>query len=70
MNQDINHSDNELTEIVSSFPTELGGGIHGHAGLVKKVADYKLFAPGAPFIVPANPGVYLVGNIPAAQRGQ
>ena len=70
MNQDINHSDNELTEIVSSFPTELGGGIHGHGGLVKNVADYELFAPGMPFIVPANPGVYPLGNIPAAQRGQ
>jgi hypothetical protein len=23
-----------------------------------------------PFIVPANKGVYLLGNIPAAQRGQ
>ncbi len=23
-----------------------------------------------PFIVPANPGVYLLGNIPVAQRGQ
>jgi hypothetical protein len=69
-NQDINHLDNELTAIASSFPSELGGGIHGHAGLVKNVADYKLFAPGTPFIVPANPGVYPLGNIPAAQRGQ
>jgi hypothetical protein len=69
-NQDINHLDDELTAIASSFPSELGGGIHGHAGLVKNVADYELFAPGTLFIVPANQGVYPLGNIPAAQRGQ
>jgi hypothetical protein len=67
-NQDIDHLDDELTAIVSSFPSKLGGGIHGHAGLVKNVADYKLFAPGTSFIVPANSGVYPLGNIPKAQR--
>jgi hypothetical protein len=69
-NQDIDHLDYELTAIASSFPSKLGGGIHGHAGLVKNVADYKLFVPGTPFIVPANPGVYPLGNIPAAQCRQ
>ncbi len=44
--QDINLLDNELTAIVSSFPTSLGGGLHRHAGLLKSVADYKLMAPG------------------------
>jgi hypothetical protein len=68
--QDIDHLDDELTAIASSFPSELEGGIHGHAGLVKNVADYKIFAPGMPFIVPANPGVYPLENIPAAQCGQ
>ncbi len=38
--------------------------------MVKNVADYELFALGMPFIVPANPGVYPLGNIPAAQRRQ
>ena len=69
-NQDIDILDDELTAIASSFPSELGGGLHGHAGLVKNEADYELFAPGTPFVVPANPGVYPLGNIPAAQRGQ
>ena len=57
-NQDINLLDDELTAIASSFPTSLGGGLHGHAGLVKSIADYKLMVPGTLFIVPANPGVY------------
>ncbi len=48
----------------------MGGGIHGHVELVKNVADYMLFAPCMPFIVPANPGVYPLGNIPAAQHEQ
>lgn len=69
-NQDIDRLEDELTAIASSFPSELGGGLHGHAGLVKSIVDYELFAPGTPFITPPNPGVYPQGNIPAAQRGQ
>ena len=69
-NQDIDILDDELTAIASSFPSKLGGGLHGHAGLLKSDADYETFAPGTPFVVPANPGVYPLGNIPAAQRGQ
>ena len=69
-NQDIDLLDDELTAIASSFPTSLGGGLHGHAGLIKTVADYELLAPGNPFVIPPNPGVYPAGPIPAAQRGQ
>jgi hypothetical protein len=69
-NQDINLLDDELTAIASSFPKSLGGGLHGHAGLVKSIANYNLMAPGTLFIVPANPGVYPAGNILAAQRKQ
>ena len=47
-----------------------GGGLHGHAGLVKSAADYALFAPGTPFVIPANPGFYPQGPIPAVQRAQ
>ena len=55
-NQDIDILDNELTVTVSSFPTSLGGGLHGHAGLVKSIADYELMVSGTPFIVPDNSG--------------
>ena len=57
-NQDIDLLDDELTAIASSFPTSLGGGLHGHAGLLKTVADYELLAPGTPFIIPPNPGIF------------
>ena len=69
-NQDIDLLDDELTAIAASFPSDLGGGLHGHAGLVKSDADYARFAPGTPFIVPPNPGFYPQGPIPAVQRAQ
>ena len=40
-NQDIDRLDDELTAIASSFPSELGGGMHGHAGLVKSIVEYE-----------------------------
>lgn len=69
-NQDIDQLEDELTAIASSFPSDLGGGLHGHAGLVKNDVDYELFAPNTPFVFPANPGVYPRGNFSAAQRAQ
>jgi hypothetical protein len=69
-NQDLDRLEEELTAIASSFPSELGGGAHGHAGLVRNAADYALFAPGTPFVIPANPGHYPAGPIPTAQRAQ
>ncbi len=69
-NKDIDLLDDELTAIASSFPSELGGGMHGHAGLIKSAADYDSFAPGTPFVVPPNPGHYPAGPIPAVQRAQ
>jgi len=69
-NKDIDLLDDKLTAIASSFPSELGGGMHGHTGLVKRVADYEIFAPGTPFIAPANPGLYPQGAMTAAQRPQ
>ena len=69
-NRDIDRLEDELTAIASSFHSELGGGLHGHAGLIKSDADYALIAPGTPFVFPANPGVYPVGAMTAAQRPQ
>ena len=68
--QDIDRLDNELTAIASSFSSELVGGLHGHAGLVKSAVDYKFFAPGTPFVASVNPGHYPQGVIPVAQRPQ
>jgi chaperonin cofactor prefoldin len=69
-NQDLERLSEELIAIASNIPSELGGGLQGHAGLIQDAATYDLIAPGTPFIFPANPGVYPQGNFPAAQRGQ
>ena len=69
-NRDIDRLEDELTAIASSFHSELGGGLHGHAGLIKSDADYDLIAPGTPFVFPANPGVYPAGAMTTAQRPQ
>ena len=68
--KDLDQLEEELTAIASSFPSELGGGAHGHVGLIKSVEDYALFAPTTPFIVPANPGHYPQGPILATQRAE
>ena len=69
-NQDLDLLEDELLRIASSFYSELGGGAHGHAGLLLSDVDYAAMAPGTPFVVPPNPGVYPAGAIPAAQRAQ
>ena len=69
-NRDIDRLEDELTAIASNFHSDLGGGLHGHAGLIKSDADYALIAPGTPFVFPANPGIYPAGAMTAAQRPQ
>jgi hypothetical protein len=44
--------------------------MHRHAGLVKSVADYEIFMPGTPFVMPPNPGHYPARPIPAVQCAQ
>ena len=54
-NQDLERLSEELIAIASNIPSELGGGLQGHAGLIQSPATYDLIAPGTPFIFPANP---------------
>lgn len=68
-NNDLDLLEEELTAIASSFYSELGGGNHGHAGLLKSADEYELMAPGTPFIIPPNPGVY-PANVNAANRAR
>ena len=49
----------ELTKIAASVPTNLGGGKHGHVGIVIPDAKYVLVSDGGvSFTVPAHPGHY------------
>jgi hypothetical protein len=54
--QDITMLEKELIAIAASIPTGLGGGNHGHAGLIVDAAKYLTMA-GQAFIAPPNPGI-------------
>ena len=49
-----------MTAILANIPTTIGGGNHGHAGILMDPARYLLTA-GVPFVNPANPGNYPAG---------
>ena len=46
---------NQLKANASSVPSNLGGGAHGHLGLVLSPATYAMVA-NTPFVQPAHPG--------------
>ncbi len=55
---------------MSSINSELDGGVHAHAELLLSDVDNNTLAPGAPFAMAVNPGVYHGGIIPVAQQSQ
>ena len=69
-NQDLDLLEDEFLQIASSIYSTLGGGAHGHAGLLLSDVNCAAMAPGTPFIFQANPGVYPQGVIPVAQQSQ
>jgi hypothetical protein len=71
-NQDLTTLEKELIAILANIPTTLGGGNHGHAGIIMDPARYLLIA-GVPFNNPANPGNYpanVAGNAAAGVRAR
>ena len=50
----IRKIDKELTANAASIPSDLGGGAHGHLGLVKSAADYAKVSPTA-YTIPTLP---------------
>ena len=66
--QDITKLEKELIAIAASIPTGLGGGNHGHAGLIVDAAKYLAMA-GQAFITPPNPGIYPAGLAANAAAG-
>ena len=67
-NQDLTLLEKELIAILANIPTTLGGGGHGHAGIIMDPARY-LATAGAPFVNPANPGTYPAGVPGNAAQG-
>ena len=58
---DLTTLEKELIAIAVSIPTTLGGGNHGHAGIIIEPAKYLVMTAGTAFTPPANPGVYPAG---------
>jgi hypothetical protein len=50
----------EPISIAASIPSALGGGNHGHAGIIVKAAKY-LAMTGVAFNDPNHPGIYPAG---------
>ncbi len=61
---DLTTLEKELIAIAASIPSTLGGGTHGHAGVIAESAKYILMTGGTAFVNSANPGVYY----PAGQQ--
>jgi hypothetical protein len=68
--QDISKLEEEIIQIAATFPTALGGGNNGHAGIIMDPAAYSLLSGGVNFINPINPGVYPAVAMATAQRPQ
>jgi hypothetical protein len=56
-NQDLTILEKEFIAILANIPTTLGGGNHGHTGIIIEQARYLLMM-GEIFTNPANPGTY------------
>ena len=56
-NQDLTILEKELIVILANILMALGGGNHGHAGILMDPEKY-LVTAGVPFANPANPGNY------------
>ncbi len=61
-NHDLTILEKELIEILAYIPITLGGGNHGHSGIIVEQARY-LQMTGVIFTNPANPGTYPT-NVP------
>ncbi len=58
---DLTTLEKKLIAITASIPTMLGGGNHGHAGIIVEPAKYLTMTSGTQINPPANPGVYPAG---------
>ena len=64
---EIRNLKKEIMGNARSISTALGGGNHGHLGLILPQAEYAAIAPGNPFIIPAHPQMpVLAGGAGAA----
>ena len=58
---DLTNLEKEIISILANIPTTLGGGNHGHVGVIMEPTDYSTMTGGIDFVNPANPGIYPTG---------
>ena len=65
---DITTLEKNLIAIAASIPSGLGGGNHGHAGIIVEATKYLAIA-GVAFTDPIHPGIYPTGLATIAAAG-
>jgi hypothetical protein len=66
---DITKMEKELTAIAAATPSSLGGGNHGHAGIIVEDTKYAAMTGGIAFVNPPNPGLYPRAREEAIHKG-
>ncbi len=59
--QDLTLLEKELISIAANVPTALGGGNHGHAGIIVEPTKYLVMTGGTAFVNPFHPGINPAG---------
>ena len=65
----LTNLEKELIAITASIPSTLGGGSHGHAGVIAEAAKSLIVTSGTAFMNPVNPSVYPAGLLVNAIQG-
>jgi len=66
---DLTNLEKEIIAILANIPTTLGGGNHGHVGVIMNPTEYNTMTGGIDFVNPANPGIYPAGLAANAAAG-
>jgi hypothetical protein len=69
--QDLTLLEKELISIAANVPTALGGGNHGHTGIIVEPTKYLVIMGGTAFVNRIHPGIYpagLAANVAAGTR--
>jgi len=69
---DFTKMEKEVTAIAATTPSSLGGGNHGHAGIIAGDAKYTTMTGGNVFVNSPNPGIYpdIAANVTAGTRAR
>jgi hypothetical protein len=66
---DLTNLEKEIISILANIPTTLGGGNHGHVGVIMDPTEYSTMTGGTAFVNPVNPGIYPAGLAVNAAAG-